>query len=117
MNTLRGPHLRLDDGPRALSAADVPEIAILPGQWRAQAKYGPLERLALAVMISALRDARLPKLRREVRKWMLRGDSTAPLPFAYICEILGLDVAMARRALLALMAGEVRAAKRKCRWR
>jgi hypothetical protein len=87
----------------ALRAAAVPDL-MLPAQLLPSPAATPFQRLALAVAEAALRDARSPKHRPEVRAWIL-DDSSAAFSLAYVCEVLSLDVACARNALLARIGG------------
>jgi hypothetical protein len=75
---------------------------VLPSQMSRPHVSGPLAHLAIAVLESAIRDARgsRPRVRADALDWIESTD-TGPFSVAWICDLLELDAGVVRAQLRA----------------
>lgn len=83
-----------------------PDTRILASQWasvwgRRNSYTDPLQRLAVALIDSALRDYALPKHHAIAAEW-LRSFSDRPFSLRWVCDALGLDFGRTQARLLRL---------------
>jgi hypothetical protein len=95
----------------------IADDTVLPAQFWSPASHPrgePEKRLLVAVLEDALslllNDARCPSKHRrgavrEAARWLNSDDRSGAFSFASICDLLGLDVVMVRRAIHRLRAG------------
>jgi hypothetical protein len=84
----------------ALDNPRLPDTTIQPPQWFARTRYThPIERLAIALIESALRDYRLAKHRKSATEW-LQSEDDSPFSLRWTCDLLGIDFCYAQRRLL-----------------
>jgi hypothetical protein len=86
---------------RAMLKGGVPDTTLEPCQFFARAQYtNPLQRLAVAIVESALRDYARPKFRGIAGKW-IKSDDAAPFSLRWTCDALALDFGRTRAKLMA----------------
>jgi hypothetical protein len=73
------------------------ESTITSGQFNERAQYrNPIQRLGIALIESAVRDAQRAKFRATVAQWIKRRDNS-PCSLPWVADLLGLDPERVRR--------------------
>lgn len=77
-----------------------PETTLVAAQWFARARYTwPMQRLAVAIIESAMRDCRRKKYRDGAMEWIV-SDSDGPFSLRWVCDALELEFAYVQARLL-----------------